>query len=234
MSGILYLIPNLLSEDGLHTSIPKEVQSLALSLNHFVAENEKVCRRYLKKMDREKDIDKCFFYNMGKHADQGLFPSMIKILEDGTDMGMISDAGCPAIADPGNELVKLAHQKNIKVVPLTGPSSILLALMASGMNGQSFSFHGYLSHDKGERERQIRTMDRKALQNGSTQIFMDTPFRNNKLIEEIIRSCSTDLRLCVASELTGSKENVKCLSIAQWKKVKYDYHKIPVMLCLGK
>jgi len=234
MAGILYLIPNVIDENALDATIPSYVQKTATSLTHFIAENEKVCRRYLKKIDREIDINQCQFYDMGKHADTSLFPSYIKVLEDGHDMGLISDAGCPAIADPGFELVKLAHKKNIKVIPLTGPSSILLALISSGMNGQAFSFHGYLPHDKGDRERKIKAMEKSVIQEGYTQIFMDTPFRNNKLIEEVIRTCNKDLRLSVSSELTGPNEKVLCYTIAEWKKIKYDYKKVPVMICLGK
>jgi len=234
MAGTLFLIPNVIDEQALEASIPTYVQQLTLNLTHFIVENEKVSRRFLKKINRLKNIDDCHFYNMGKHSDPIKFPSYIKYLEEGYDIGLISDAGCPAIADPGYEIVRLAHKKNINVVPLVGPSSILLALMASGMNGQSFAFHGYLPHDKTERDKKIRAMEKAILSDGSTQIFMDTPFRNNKLIEEIIKKCNRDLRLSVGAELTGSNQKILCKTISEWRNIKFDFHKVPAMLCLGR
>jgi 16S rRNA (cytidine1402-2'-O)-methyltransferase len=233
MSGTLYLIPCPITEGGTTEVIPLETSSIALRCRIFIVENVKQARRYLKSLDRSTDIDELQFYSMGKHADDVEQSSIIAHLKSGEDVGMISDAGCPAVADPGWELVALAHQNGISVRPLVGPSSILLTLMASGMNGQSFAFHGYLPIDKTDRQQSIREMVRSIERSGATQLFMDTPFRNEKLFQDILSNAPDNFNLCLAQDVTGPKERIITKSIQAWKSKSPDFLKIPMMMALG-
>lgn len=234
MKGKLYLVPNLISSSGVPMSIPEDVKSIACRLRYFICENERETRRYLKKLDRNFPIDDAEFYGMGKHSDNINYQSYLKSILDGNDMGVISDAGCPAVADPGYEIVRLAHQLQIEVAPLVGPSSILLALMASGLNGQKFTFHGYLPHDKKHRQSIFANMRKDIMSLRATQIMMDAPYRNNQLIKEIVESFDSSYVLSVSCNINEEDYCTVSQSISQWKKSKYDYHKKPAMICLGK
>lgn len=229
--GILYCIPSLLGGDD--TSIlSSQCKMLLPKIQHFIVENIKNSRRFLKKVEKSIDIDACTFYHMDKHQDQLEWIDYLNDAESGHDMALISDAGAPAVADPGNFIVELAHAKNIKVVPLTGPSSIILALMASGMNGQNFSFNGYLPIDRKERLRSLKHLEREAAQ-GRTQIFIETPYRNDALIKDLIHHCSHDLKLCVAVDLSLKSETIVSKRIREWKSKTHSFHKRPAVFLLG-
>jgi len=233
MSAKIYLIPNLLSETDTEQVIPEHVRQLATGLLHFVVENEKVSRRFLKKLDRSIDIDKLSFYDMGKHSDTRTIADAISAAKAGHNIGVISDAGCPGVADPGSEFISMAHQAGLEVVPLVGPSSILLTLMASGLNGQRFTFHGYLPKERSDRTKYIKTMTQSISRDHSTHLFMDTPFRNMNLLEDVLSVCPNELRLCIARDITGPQELIQTRSIEAWKKQKINLHKIPALFALG-
>ncbi len=233
MRAKIYLIPNLLSETDTERVIPAHVRQLAVGLSHFVVENEKVSRRYLKKLDRSVDIDRMTFYGMGKHSDSLSLSEAISSAKAGNDIGVISDAGCPGVADPGSEFIAMAHRAGLEIVPLVGPSSILLTLMASGMNGQNFTFHGYVPKEKSDRTRLFKFVAQRIAQDQSTHLFMDTPFRNMSLYEEVIKNCPSDLQLCIARDITGTSELIQTKSIGDWKRSKVELNKIPVLFALG-
>lgn len=229
--GKLYCIPSLLG--GENTNILSEQSILLLpEINQFIVENLKNARRFLKKVNRAIDIDACTFHHMDKHQDSLEWISFLEAAENGEDMALISDAGTPAIADPGNFITELAHAKGIQVIPLVGPSSIILALMASGMNGQNFSFKGYLPIDKKERSRALKMLERDASQ-GETQIFIETPYRNDTLLAEILKQCSEELKLCMAVDLTLPSETIISKRIRDWKKKTPSFHKRPAVFLMG-
>lgn len=238
-TGTLYLIPNLLGGDNPDLIAP-QVREIALSLNHFIVESVKPVRRYLKKLDRSVDIDAIEFEELprpkGKYKqrmDANALRELLMPATLGGSVGLVSDAGCPAIADPGAFVVREAHAQGIRVVPLPGPCSITLALMASGMNGQRFAFHGYLPIDRGERASALRKLEKRATTDFATQIFMETPFRNQRLLETVVNTLRPDLRLCVAANLTLPDEVIITEDIRQWRKLKVDLHKKPAIYLLG-
>ena len=229
--GKIYLIPNLLGESEISNNIPIGVQETAINLRCFIVENIKIARRYLRKIDREFPIDDCTFFELNKHTDPTEISRFLDPIQNGTNIGVISDAGCPGIADPGADVIKVAHQKDIQVVPLIGPSSILLALISSGMNGQNFSFNGYLPKERNERNKALKSLEQKA-RNGA-QIFMDTPFRNMNLLDDILETCNENTMLCIACDITLETEFIKSKTIAYWKKNKPQLNKRPCMYVLG-
>lgn len=232
---MLYLIPSTLAEnDTINGVLPTDVQHLIKSLDYFLVENIKTARRFLKSIDKSIVIDDLTFEILDKKTSEDEALQYILPLLQGKSAGVISEAGCPGIADPGALVVELCHQNNIKVVPLVGPSSILLALMASGMNGQGFSFNGYLPIDKKEKSIKIREMEKLAIQKGITQIFMETPYRNNQLLDDILKNCAQHTKLCIAANVTSKEEFIKTQSIADWKKNKINLNKIPAIFILGK
>lgn len=234
MSGTIYLIPNLLSETNASAVIPEAVRQQAIGIKHYVVENVKVGRRYLKKLDRAVDIDAITFYDMGKHGDDTGLSQAISAAKAGHDVGVLSDAGCPGVADPGAVFIGMAHRAGLRVSPLVGPSSILLAVMAAGLNGQSFTFHGYAPKDRGDRQRFFKQICQRINAEGSSHLFMDTPFRNAHLLEDLLKACPDELRLCIARDITGDQEWIRTLSIRDWKKQKAEIHKVPVMFVLGR
>jgi len=233
MSSAVHLIPNVISEDSLDSTIPSSLRTLVSTIDHYVVENEKVARRYLKKLRPEIVIDELQFYSMGKHAEADSMSRALTALKNGNHVGVISDAGCPGVADPGSEFVRLAHETGHRVTPYVGPSSILLTLMASGMNGQQFCFHGYVPKDRRERLDMIKGLIRSIRQNRSTQLFMDTPFRNDSLLEDLISSVPDDIRICIAKDITGQSEFIRSEKASYWKKNKPELRKIPVLFALG-
>lgn len=232
--GMLYLLPVPLAENSLAQTIPATQSALINMLKTYIVENEKTARRWLKEMGLKTPQSELKLHPYGKHAEKNDISVFFKELEKGEDVGLMSEAGCPAVADPGSDIVAEAHRRGIQVVPLVGPSSILLALMASGFSGQNFSFHGYLPIDKSQRARRIKELENASEKFRQTQIFIETPFRNNQVIEEIVRTCSDKTRLCVAVNLTGEDERIISLPIEQWRKQKVDFHKIPAIFLLMK
>lgn len=226
----VYLIPSILAEDALHV-IPPYVVDAVKECTIFFVEDERTARRYLKQVWREMVIDDYRWINIHK-AEIGATTILRKVIEEGATVGIISEAGCPGIADPGQILVDAAHRYGGIVKPLVGPSSILLALMGSGLNGQQFQFVGYLPIDSTQRVKAIRQLEEESLRNVSTQIFIETPYRNNQLFETLIRTCKPTTRLSIAANLTAANESIKTDTIANWKKLEVNYHKQPVIFCM--
>lgn len=230
MSSTVYLIPTFLSADAV-TVIPAYVTDAVKQCEVFFVENERTARRFLKQLWKEMVIDNYEWHTIHKAEEEVLSVFKQKVKE-GKTIGIISEAGCPGIADPGQLLIEAAQQLNAVVKPLVGPSSILLALMASGMNGQQFQFVGYLPIDNQQRFKALKELEAESKKKNSTQIFIETPYRNNQLIETILKTCQPSTRLCIASELTSANEYIKTKTIAEWKKEKTDFHKKPVIFCL--
>ena len=230
--GKLYLIPSLLGDSDINFSLPNSVKQHIQEIKIFIVENVRSARRFIRKADKEKNIDNCTFYAFGKHDRLNLEEDFLPHILNGEDVGIISEAGLPCIADPGSEIVAYAHDFKINVLPLVGPSSILLALIASGLNGQNFVFHGYLPIDKKERERKIKQMESNSRKENQSQIFMETPYRNHQLLDAIIKNSSNKARLCIATNITLSSENIKTKTIEEWKNTKLDIHKKPTIFLL--
>lgn len=231
METALYLIPVMLSDEPLDKVLPSYNIDIIRGIKHFIVENIRSARRFLKKCDKSIDIDTLTFYTLDEHTRPEEMTDYLAALIDGQPMGMISEAGCPAIADPGADVVAMAQRRGLKVIPLVGPSSILLSLMASGFNGQSFAFQGYLPIEPAKRHKKLHEMERN-IDAGQTQIFIETPYRNNKLIAELCDTVRRDLRLCVACDITGENESIKTLDIKDWKKAQYNYDKRPAIFLL--
>ena len=217
-AGTLFLIPTTLGDSALATVIPQEVQQRVRMLDYFVAENPKSARAYLKQVGTAKPLQELHIATLNEHTPDAAVAGMAAPLRAGHDVGMMSEAGCPGIADPGAKLVLHAHRHAIRVVPLVGPSSILLALMASGLNGQSFVFHGYLPVADVERERTLRQLEKQSRRLKQTQIFIETPYRNQKLLHGILAACAGTTLLCVAAEISLAGEDIRTMSVAAWKK----------------
>lgn len=227
---MIYLVPSFLADNAIET-IPAYVISAVKDCQVIFAENERTARRFLKAMDREIVIDNFEWHTIHKAEKEvlGIFTQKIK---EGKNIAIISDAGCPGIADPGQVLVHEAQKMNAEIKPLVGPSSILLALMASGFNGQHFSFHGYLPIDNLERIKKIKQLEEESSRKQSTQVFIETPYRNNKMLETILEHCQPETQLCIASEITSPNEFIKTKKIKAWKNEKMDLHKKPVIFLL--
>ncbi|MFM9021224.1 MAG: SAM-dependent methyltransferase [Sediminibacterium sp.] len=229
-AGHLYLIPCYLHDDAIHT-IPAYLQKAVANCSVFLVENERSARRFLKKLWKEMVIDNYRWYLIEDAGEQQI-GNMLSALKAGQHVGIISEAGCPGIADPGQLMVSAAQEKGYQVIPLVGPSSIVLALMASGLNGQQFSFHGYLPIDAAERKKKIKELEATSSRDHSTQIFIETPYRNHAMINDILASCRPTTRLCVAVDLTGPQESILTRHISEWKKMELTYHKKPAIFLL--
>lgn len=234
MSPSLYLIPVTLGDTPLDKVLPVYNREIILNIKHFIVEEIRTARRFLKKVEPSIDIDSLTFYPLNKHTAQADIAGYLKPLMEGFPMGVISEAGCPAVADPGADVVAIAQRKGLKVVPLVGPSSILLAVMASGFNGQSFAFHGYLPIEQSDRVRRIKMLEQRAYAENQTQLFIETPYRNRRLLEEIIQSCKPQTRLCVACNLTCDDEYVVTKPVKEWKKQLPDLEKKPCIFLVYK
>jgi 16S rRNA (cytidine1402-2'-O)-methyltransferase len=232
MQGKLYLVPNHLGHEDTYFTIPSEVAARACGLRYFIVENIRTARRFLKLLDKEMDIDNSTFFVLDKHTGPKEFSTFLEPISRGHDIGIISEAGCPGVADPGAEIVKIAHHKDIKVVPMVGPSSILLALMASGMNGQNFAFNGYLPIDKNERSKAIKQLESRSTKEKQTQLFIEAPYRNNALANDILKYCRPDTLLCLACHLTLPDEFVETRPVSAWKGALPDLHKKPTMFLI--
>ena len=221
-AGTLYILPNTLGGESISDIIPNDVVEQAISLRHFVVENIKSARRVLRKMDREFPIDESMFIEMNKRSTERDTMKSLQWLIAGNNVGVISDAGCACVADPGAEIVSLAHSQKIAVIPFVGPSSILLALMGSGFSGQNFSFHGYLPKDRKERIRTLKTYEFDSRKKGYTQIFMDTPYRNMNVLEDLLNELADHTQLCIASNITLHNQRIRTMSVEDWRENAYD------------
>jgi len=229
----LFLVPNVLSEADWQNVLPAGVFSILTNTRYFIVENVRTARRFLKLVNKEIDIDSLTFFELNKYTQATDLPKFLIPIEQGFDVAVISEAGCPGVADPGADIVKIAHEKNITVMPVVGPSSILLALMASGLNGQNFTFHGYLPVKPHERTRAIASLEKQVKNSQQTQIFIETPYRNNQMVNDLLKTCSPSTLLCVAANITGENEFIATNTIQQWKKSVPDLHKIPAIFLIG-
>jgi len=229
----LFLVPNLISNSDWRLMLPADVANILAGTIFYIVENIRTARRFLKKINSETDIDKLTFFELNKYTDKSEIAGFLAPIEQGMDIAVISEAGSPGIADPGAEVVKIAHQRGYKVVPLAGPSSILMGLMASGLNGQNFAFNGYLPVKRRERVLAIKELEKRASKLNQTQIFIETPYRNNALLADIISSCSLPTLLCIAADITGEDEFIATKTIGQWKKEIPDLHKKPTVFLIG-
>jgi 16S rRNA (cytidine1402-2'-O)-methyltransferase len=230
----LYLIPSTLGDTPVERVLPSYNTEIVSRLRFFIVENVRTARRFLKKCHADIDIDKLTFYELNKHTNRNDIPEFLQPLKEGNSMGIISEAGCPAVADPGAEIVALAHREGYKVVPLVGPSSPLLALMASGFNGQSYAFHGYLPIDSNERAKAIKKLETHAYNENQTQLFIETPYRNQKLAEDILLHCKPQTRLCIAMNITCEDEYIATKTVKEWKNRLPDMNKKPCVFLLYK
>jgi len=230
--GILYLIPVPLASNAAAKSYTPYLIETINHISEYIVENEKTARRFLKEAGLRTPQSELLMHDYGKHNRESGLGEFFVGLESGKAVGLMSEAGCPGIADPGADIVAEAHKRSIKVLPLVGPSSILLALMASGFNGQSFTFHGYLPIDKAQRAKRIKELEGYAERLNQTQLFIETPFRNNQILEEILRTCNAKTRLCVACNITADDEMIKTQNVAEWKKQVPDLHKKPTIFLL--
>ncbi|SER73663.1 SAM-dependent methyltransferase [Pedobacter rhizosphaerae] len=231
-NGTLYLIPVPLAEEAAHKTFTPYLVDTINQIDTYIVENSKTARKFLKEAGLKTPQKDLIVHDYGKHNRNNLSPFFAELTQ-GKDVGLMSEAGCPGIADPGAEIVAEAHKRGIKVVPLVGPSSILLALMASGFNGQSFTFWGYLPIDKEQRSKRIKDLEVSATRYKQTQLFIETPFRNNQLLEDILKSCKSNTQLCIACNITATDEFIKTQSIAQWRKEEVDLHKKPTIFLLS-
>jgi 16S rRNA (cytidine1402-2'-O)-methyltransferase len=216
VKGTVYLIPVTLGGDDFRSVIPEPVLDITRHLRHFVVENIPSARRYLRLIDKQFPIDDSLFYELNEHTSPGDTPGLLEPVRMGFDIGLISEAGLPGIADPGAKLIRAAHHEKIRVVPLTGPSSIILALISSGLNGQNFTFNGYLPVSRDERELKLRELEKKA-RSGYAQIFMEAPYRNQKMFQSIAAICRNDTDLCIAKDITLPSESIVTMKISEWK-----------------
>lgn len=227
----LFLIPCPLAEDAYHT-IPSEAVEAVRNCQYFMVENIRTARRFISGLKLDINIRELNFFVLDKKTKPQQIGGFFSKVPKDQHVGVISEAGCPGIADPGALAVEYAHTKGIEVVPITGPSSILLALMASGFNGQNFAFHGYLPVSKGEKVGKIKALEKESIKFNRTQIFMETPYRNNALLEDLLANCNPNTKLCVACNLTSEQQFAKTYTVREWKKHKVDLHKKPTMFVM--
>lgn len=223
-----------MGETPIEQVLPSYNRQIILTIKHFIVENVRSARRFLKKTEPTIDIDALTFYELNKHTNMEQIESYLQPIANGFNIGVISEAGCPAIADPGADIVAIAQRKKIKVVPLVGPSSILMSLMASGFNGQSFAFHGYLPIEGAERTKKIKQLEQRIYTEQQTQIFIETPYRNTKIVEDLIKNCAPSTKLCIAMNITCDDEYIKTLPIKDWAKRMPDMEKKPCIFLIYK
>ncbi|MFL1011349.1 SAM-dependent methyltransferase [Flavisericum labens] len=232
--GKLYLIPTTLGDNNPLEVLPATVKQIIENTETFIVENEKTARRFIKRICPEKSQPSLNIFLLNKFTDAADLPRFLEPCLNGINVGLLSEAGCPGVADPGADIVKIAHTKNLKVVPLVGPSSILMAIMSSGLNGQSFTFNGYLPIDKGERKKEIKRLERLSFEQNQSQIFIETPYRNNKMLEDLTSVLECNTYICVACDITLPTEYIKTLTANLWKKNKVDLHKRPTIFIIHK
>jgi len=234
MEVALYLIPVTLGDTAIEKVLPAHNKEIILGIRHFIVEDVRSARRFLKKVERSINIDELTFYPLNKHTSPEDISGYLKPLQGGAPMGVISEAGCPAVADPGADVVAIAQRKDLKVVPLVGPSSIILSVMASGFNGQSFAFHGYLPIEPGERIKRIKTLEGRIYTENQTQLFIETPYRNNRMMEDIVKNCRPQTRLCIAANITCEGEYIRTKTVKEWQGKLPDLSKIPCIFLIYK
>lgn len=235
METALYLLPVTLGDTAIDKVLPAYNAGIIREIKHFIVEDVRSARRFLKKVDREIDIDTLSFYPLNKHTSPENISGYLNPLAEGHSMGVISEAGCPAVADPGADVVAIAQRRNLKVVPLVGPSSIILSVMASGFNGQSFAFHGYLPIEPNERSKRLKELEGRIYSEHQTQLFIETPYRNHKMLDDILKACRPQTKLCIAANITCEGEYIKTRTVKEWKGTALpDLSKIPCIFLLYK
>ncbi len=236
MKPALYLIPNTLGDTSLDSVLPAGNKAIIMNIRHFIVESRKCAVRFLIAVDKDFPVDDCTFDELSEHTDEKTdLTKMLSPLAKGESIGVISDAGCPAVGDPGSRAVELAHKKNLTVCPLPGPNSMIMAIMASGFNGQNFAFNGYLPVKNGEREAKIKSLENRMYKENQTQLFIETPYRNDKMFESILKTCKSETKLCVAAGLTTDQQFISTKSVGDWKKTKKpEINKIPAIFLIYK
>lgn len=232
--GKLYLIPTTLGDNDPLEVLPITVKNIIKKTNTFIVENEKTARRFIKNICPDKSQPDLKLFSLNKYTEESELPTFLEPCLNGIDIGLLSEAGCPGVADPGADVVKIAHKKNIKVIPLVGPSSILMAIMSSGMNGQSFAFNGYIPIDKTERRNEIKRLERLSFEQNQSQLFIETPYRNNKMLEDLSNYLDDKTEICVACDITLPTEFIKTQTSNAWKKNMVDLHKRPTIFIIHK
>lgn len=234
MEVALYLLPVTLGDTAIEKVLPSYNREIIVGIKHFIVEDVRSARRFLKKVDAAINIDELSFYPLNKHTSPEDIAGYLSPLVEGHSMGVISEAGCPAVADPGADVVAIAQRRNLKVVPLVGPSSIILSVMGSGFNGQSFAFHGYLPIDPADRTRRLKELEARVYSENQTQLFIETPYRNHKMLEEILKTCRPQTKLCIAANITCEGEFIKTKTVKEWKGHLPDLNKIPCIFLIYK
>lgn len=234
METALYLLPVTLGDTPVEQVLPAYNKEIILGIKHFIVEDVRSARRFLKKVEASINIDELTFYPLNKHTSSDDLSGYLKPLQEGHSMGVISEAGCPAVADPGADVVAMAQRKNLKVVPLVGPSSIILSVMGSGFNGQSFAFHGYLPIEAADRIKRLKELERRIYSENQTQLFIETPYRNNKMMEDIVKTCRPQTKLCIAANITCEGEYIHTKTIREWKGHLPDLTKVPCIFLIYK
>ena len=234
LKGKLYLIPTTLGEMNPDDVLPQSVKRAIDFIDTYIVENEKTARKFIKSVNPEKVQSSLKLSALNKHTDISEHNTMIAPCLNGVNIGLMSEAGCPGVADPGAVIVKLAHEKEIQVIPMVGPSSILLAMMGSGMNGQSFAFNGYLPIDKSDKKSALKNFEKLSHDKNQSQIFIETPYRNNKLLEDVLQALQPNTHLCIATDITLPTEYIKTFRVADWKKTKVDLHNRPTIFIIHK
>ncbi len=235
MLAALYLIPVTLGETSIDQVLPPYNHEVIMGIRHFVVENIRSARRFLRQTDKAFPIDDCTFFEMGKHADEKQFSQYLQPLREGKPVGVISEAGCPAVADPGADIVRIAQREGLRVVPLVGPNSMIMAVMSSGLGGQSFAFNGYLPVDAADRAKRLKALETRAWTEGQTQLFIETPYRNQKIFQSLLAVLRPQTRLCIAAGITTKDEYIRTLRISEWKNTKLpDLSKVPAIFLINK
>lgn len=234
MEVALYLLPVTLGDTAIEKVLPAYNREIISEIKYFIVEDVRSARRFLKKVDSEICIDELTFYPLNKHTSPEDISGYLAPLMEGHSMGVISEAGCPAVADPGADVVAIAQRRNLKVVPLVGPSSIILSVMGSGFNGQSFAFHGYLPIDPSERTHRLKELESRVYSENQTQLFIETPYRNQKMLEEILKTCRPQTKLCIAANITCEGEFIKTKTVREWKGYLPELNKIPCIFLIYK
>lgn len=232
--GVLYLIPSPLGQNAPMEVLPLTVRKVIEELTHFIVENEKDARAFIKRISPKKNQSTLKLFPLNKFTLPEEILTYLDPIEEGITMGVISDAGCPGVADPGAEIVKMAHRKKITIHPLVGPSSILLALMGSGLNGQNFAFNGYLPIDKAKRQKEIKKLEKKSFDFNQSQLFIETPYRNDQMLQDLLKSLDRNTEVCIACDLTLPTQFIKTLSVKEWKKLNFSFHKRPAIFIIHK
>lgn len=234
METALYLLPVTLGDTPVEQVLPAYNKEIILGIKHFIVEDVRSARRFLKKVEASINIDELTFYPLNKHTSPDDLSGYLKPLQEGHSMGVISEAGCPAVADPGADVVAMAQRKNLKIVPLVGPSSIILSVMGSGFNGQSFAFHGYLPIEAADRIKRLKELEGRIYSENQTQLFIETPYRNNKMMEDIVKTCRPQTKLCIAANITCEGEYIHTKTIREWKGHLPDLTKVPCIFLIYK